>query len=130
VTPPRKLTPKDIRAIDQEFLRDYVEQDKKNAIVEEVRVYTESQPPPRALVSVQERVRLRSRSDTDRFDIEELQRELREATERAAADKIAEERRRADDAVRALEKAGDRRWDIVILILTATATAFAGHFIK
>ncbi len=110
------------------------------AIAQEVRAYSTSCPPP-ALVVVQERVQNRIRTDTDRFDIEELQRQLREAIERAAADKIAEARERALKAEsekaaleasieKAVEKKSDRRWEIVVALLTVVAAAVIGHYYK
>jgi hypothetical protein len=140
--PPRRLTPEDRDAIERE-VREYVggvevprERDSLDrlAIAHEVRAYSASVPPPQALVVVQERVNTRPRTDTDRFDIEELQRQLREATERAAADKIAEARARALAAEAKLEeragKTEDRWWQIAIGVLLALAAAVAGHFIK
>ena len=90
---------------------------------------------------VQDRVSARARTDTDRFDIEELQRQLRESTERAAADKIAEARERALKAERKteeleasvekkVEKASDRRWEILIVVLTAIGALVAGRYSK
>ena len=110
-------------------------------IAHEVRAYSTSCPPPPELVVVQERVQNRTRTDTDRFDIEELQRQLREAIERAAADKIAEARERALKAEsekaaleasieKAVEKKSDRRWEIVVALLTVVAAAVIGHYYK
>lgn len=155
VAPPRKLTPEDREKIERD-VREYVGRETEDdalvrlrergsvdpiAIAHEVRVYSASRPPPAALVVVQDRVRTRDRTDTDRFDIEELQRQLREATERAAADKIAEARERALKAesekdelqksvTKKIEKAADRRWETLIAILAAIAAALAGHYIK
>jgi len=110
------------------------------AIAHEVRVYSASRPPPPALVVVQERVRMRERTNTDRFDIEELQKQLRESTERAAAEKIAEARERAlkaENETRELEasvekrveKASDRRWEILLAVLAAILGAVAGRYL-
>lgn len=154
MTPPRKLTPEDREEIARE-VRDYVGVDREDelarlrdrdsldpiAIAHEVRVYSNSRPPPPALVLVQDRVRTRERTNTDRFDIEELQKELREATERAAAEKIAEARERALKAEKTvedleasfekkIEKASDRRWEILIVVLTAIVAAIVGHYSK
>ena len=156
MTPPRKLTPEDREEIARE-VREYVgvEDSRGDALVRlrdrdsldpiaiahEVRVYSASRPPPPALVVVQERVRMRERTNTDRFDIEELQKQLRESTERAAAEKIAEARERALRAEnekkdleatveKRVEKASDRRWDVVLAVLAALAAAAVGHYVK
>jgi hypothetical protein len=155
VTPPRKLTPEDREEIAR-MAREYVGGDDPRtdalialrdrdsvdpiAIAHEVRVYSASRPPPPALVVVQERVRMRDRSNTDRFDIEELQKQLRESTERAAAEKIAEARERALKAEaekkdleasveKRVEKASDRRWEILLAVLAAIFAALAGRYI-
>lgn len=113
----------------------------RRPIDDELSAYIESRPPPKSLTTARERIEARTTTITGQWQIEEFARELRDATERAAADKLAEMKERYEEKIevlvervktaeRALEKAGDRRWELLLLGLTAISAAVAGHFIK
>ncbi len=100
-------------------------------IDEELVPYLESRPPPPMFLSAKERLNARidarQRLDTPAlgFILEDVQAQLRKSLEREHDDKV-----RAERAEKELEKARDRRWDLVLLGLTAVASALVGHFVK
>ncbi len=103
---------------------------------EELAAYIDSKPPPPLLLSAKERINARidarERLDTPAlgFILEDVQAQLRKSLERESEEKVREARERADAAEKRLEKSSDRRWDLVLLLLTAVASALAGHFLK
>lgn len=114
---------------------------------EELSTYIASQPPPPMLAHAKARLAARVATGepldtpTGRHLLEDVQEQVRAAAVRAAEDKMAETRQRAADKIaeakeraeraeKALEKAGDRRWDLVLLVVTAVLGVLCGHFFK
>jgi hypothetical protein len=119
------------------------------AAVEQIRAtfseYVDSRPPP--AMPVRERVEARIRegrsfaTDTGRFEVEELQREVKSMVERAAAEKLAQEEAKNKELQKQLDEVKARqaetakerrgmRWDLVLAAVSAGLGALAGHYVK
>lgn len=94
----------------------------RTPVDEDLVAFLKSLPPPPS-TEARVRVAMRSRSDTDSHDIEELQRELRESLARQAAEQIRREKDRADEL--ALQLAKRREWwgNLAIAIIGPVAAA-------